>query len=145
MASASVTGAVIERYEGFTIAATVPIWFHEAPASASLPYVVLVDFGTVPEWDFEHTPMEQTTLEFHVYHTSLAAADAVASAIRYNGGDTAAGAGMDFAAALPLAEMELKRVERKSEQRFAESPRGAVATPVFRVVMRYVVDALRTA
>lgn len=145
MASASATGAVIERYESFTIAATVPVYFHEAPASAALPYVVLTDLGTVPDFDLEYNPLERTTLEFHVYHTSLANADAVASAIRFNGGAVNAGDGMDFADDLPLTGQAYKAMVRRSEQRFTEGPRGPAATPVFRVVMRYTVDTLRTA
>lgn len=145
MPSASVTGAVIARYEAFTIAATVPVWFHEAPASASLPYVVLQDDGTRPEYDFEYNPVETTALRFEVYHTSLASADAVASAIRYNGGGVADGDGMDFADALDLTGQTFKRMERKSEQRFVEGPRSTSATPVFRVRMAYEVETVRTA
>jgi hypothetical protein len=146
MPSISVIGAVIERYESFAISATVPMWFHEVPAEEdSPPYVVLVDEGTTPQYTTEYEPLETTRLRFEIFHTSLAGADNVVSAIRYNAGAIAAQLGMDFAASLPLTGSNFLGMKRDREQRFVEGPRGLGGVPIFRVSMSYTVTAKRTA
>jgi hypothetical protein len=147
----SVVAGVISRYETFTINSTAPIWFHEVPertgagAAVVPPYVVLQDDGTTPEYDFEYNPVETTRLRFEVYASTLAAADAIAAGIRYNGGSITAGAGMDFAAALTATGQTFKAMARESEQRFLEPQAGANAGPVYRIRLVYRVQMLRTA
>lgn len=147
----SVIAGVITRYETFTINSTAKIWFHKAPerdgsgAAVVPPYVVLQDDGTTPEYDFEFNPIETTRLRFEVYAATLAAADAIAAGIRYNGGAINAGSGMDFASAMTLTGQTLKEMVRESEQRFQEPQRGVTAGFVFRVRMAYKVEVQRTA
>jgi len=152
MASISVIGAVIERYETFTINSTAKIYFDEAPTRDGSgvaivpPYVVLRDGGTSPDYAFERScVIENTTLTFEIYATGLASADAIASAIRYNGGAIDAGSGMDFATTLPLTGQTLLQMVRTSEQRNVEGGRGVDATDVYKVTMTYVVQTQRTA
>lgn len=151
MASASVTGAVIEKYGGFAFTPKPTLYFAEAPYrdgsgnAVVPPYVVLVDEGTVPEYDFEYNPIETTRVRFEVYALGLALADAIASGIRYDGGAVAAQAGMDFASSLPLTGMTLKEVVREREVRSVEKARDGSATDVYRVSMTYRVQVVRTA
>lgn len=151
MASASVIGAVIERYETFTINSTAKIYFHEAPLRDGTgeevhpPYVVLKDDGTEIDFEFEEAPIERTRLRFEIYATSLASADSIASAIRYNGGSITAGSGMDHTKTLGLTGLDHMAMVRLSEQRWQEGDRWASASPVFRCQMVYEVTAKRTA
>ena len=151
MASASVTGAVIERYATFTINSTAKLYFHEAPlrdtaaAAVAPPYVVLQDDGTTVDYEFEEAPIELTRLRFEVYATSLANADAIASAIRYNAGTITAGSGMDHTESLPLTGMDHMAMIRISEQRWQEGDRSTTGTPIYRISMRYEVTVKRTA
>lgn len=151
MASASVVGAVKERYESFTVAATVPIWFGYVPLkdgagnAVNPPFVLLEDLGTTPEQDFEYNPVETTRIRFTIYATRLADVDATASAIRYNGGSISAGLGMDNAASLPLTGMTLKHVTREQEVRGVSTPPNLTAERVHYCQMTYAVDVLRTA
>ena len=151
MASASVAGAVIERYGTLTFTPKPTLYFGEAPYRDGSgnpvvpPYVVLVDEGTTTEYDFEYHPVETTRLRFEVYALGLALADAIASGIRYDGGLVTAGAGMDFAASLPLTGMTLKAMVREREVRSVENARDGSSTDVYRVSMAYRVEVLRTA
>lgn len=154
MSSASVVGAVVERYAGFAVASTAPLYFGEAPlrnaagAAVVPPYVVLVDDGTQVGYDLELNPFETTHLRFEVLAPTLAQADAIAAGIRLNGQPVAAGAGMDFCemgTGLDLIGLSLKTMFRESERRSQEPDRGADAKPVYRVSMRYVVECQRTA
>jgi hypothetical protein len=151
VASASVVGAVIERYGTFAFTPKPTMYFAEAPyrdgsgAAVVPPYVVLVDEGTVPDYDFEENPLEITRLRFEVYALGLALADAIASGIRYDGGSVSAGSGMDFTASLPLTGMTLKEMVREREQRFVEQSRDGSSTDVYRISMAYRVQVLRTA
>ena len=151
MASASVIGALKERYETFTINSTAKLYFHEAPLvdgsgnQVNPPYVVLMDDGTEVAHEFEENPIETTRVRFEVYATTLASADSIASAIRYNGGTITAGSGMDSSESLPLTGMDHMNIDRLREQRWKEGARGTSATPVYRCSMQYEVVVKRTA
>lgn len=151
MASTSVPGGVIARIQSFAFPETVSVWLSEVPlrnavgAAVVPPWVCVTDDGMTPDYDFELNPIETTQLRVEVYALTLAQADAIVAVVRYNGGGVAAGAGLDFAAALPLTGLTLKSCVRQGEQRAQETQRGTDATPVFHVTMRYEVECLRTA
>lgn len=153
MPSQSVIGAVIERYESFTFANRPAIDFDEAEiravggsSSSALtkpPYVILIDNGMTPD-DTQYITQEVTTLQFKVYGTSLAQVDAIVEGIRYNGGTQHGGAGMDFAASLPLLNYNLTHMLVRRIQRFTERERNDTANKVFRANMDYEVRTVRS-
>lgn len=151
MASASVVGAVKERYETFTIAATVPMYFGYVPTMTAAdtpvnpPYILMEDLGTTPTEDYSGNPVEVTNLALTVYATQLSDVDATASAVRYNGGAVGSGAGLDRSASLPLTGMTLMRCVRRHEQRGATSTPNLTAQRVHFCRMEYEVQVLRTA
>ena len=149
MASSSVTGAVLERYQTFPISAAVPLYFDSAPVRDTNgngvfpPYVVLSDEGTVPTYDFELYPLEVTNLRFTVYHNTLAEADSVAQEIKYNTGGVRENQGFDFAVTLPLTDGRNLEFVREREVRRQEGPRQQDGKPVFVVEISYRVQVLR--
>jgi hypothetical protein len=149
-----VIGAVVERLAGLSLPAGTTVWLDDAPvkdaagAAVAPPYVVVRDDGTTPEFDFQLNPVETTAVRVECYGATLAAADALAAAVRYGGGAVDAGGGLDFCeagAGLPLTGQSLETVVRQSEQRTRESARGSAGSPVYRVTLRYEVRCLRTA
>lgn len=150
MASASVIGACIERHDGFTYSPKPALYFGEAPYrdgsgnAVVPPYIVIPDAATTPEHQFEYRPYETTRLTFRVYALGLALADAIVLGIRFNGGAVDAGAGMDFAASLPLTGQTLKAMVWEGERRFVENARDGTSTDVYRVDVNYRVETVRT-
>ena len=107
MAANSVVKAVMDRYETFTAAnfpsaSRPPIYLDDAPVTDSAgaqeyqPYVALRDGGMSVEYDTEYNAIESSQLTLEVWADSLADADQIVNAIKYNGGTIAAGSGMDF-------------------------------------------------
>lgn len=108
------------------------------------PYAVLIDGGTVPQYDFEHNAIEVTTLTVFVVDTQLANVDAAVERAKYNGGSTTAGLGLDFgtlpALAAPYTELV---VMRTYERRFAFHTTGKQANRVHACELRYQVTLRR--
>jgi hypothetical protein len=147
--SPSVIGAVLEKVAGLTLPAGTTVWFDESPMRTAAgpvlpPYVVLQDDGTAGDHTFEGLPWELTRFRLEVYARSLAEADAIALAIRFNGQPIASFAGLDFGT-LPLTVQHQKSAVWEREQRFQEPARAADAEPVFRISMTYRVEASRPA
>lgn len=126
----SVIGAVVQKYATLTsVGAT--LYFGDAPTNASgvqiyPPYVVLLDDGMNPEYNFTlNNVMEPTGLTFMVYANTLADVDAIVQKIKYNSQPPTSRAGFDFgdlpALDLPYRELQMKRV---SEHRFVASLGG---------------------
>ncbi len=149
--ASSVIGAIIARYDTLTFA-TKPakLWFDgvqlkDGTTLVSLPTVELEDEGTSVDYDFEENPLEITNFTFRIRAVTLAAADAIASGLRYDGGLITAGSGFDFCT-LTITGQTSKEVVRLSERRSriasVHDPEGK---PVHQVEMRYKAQTLRTA
>jgi hypothetical protein len=147
--STSFVGAFIELYETLAFSPRPAIYFDEAPldrtATTVAAYVVLKDEGVTVTYDAEYHPYETARLRFEIYAPTLAAADLVASGIRYNGGAPSARAGFDFTELLPMTGFEELDVRRVSEVRTQEAARGVGGALVFHVSMAYAVKGYRTA
>jgi hypothetical protein len=151
--AASTIGAVVARYGALTFA-TKPtkLWLgpdgvplRDGTTVVSLPTVELIDDGTDVEYDFEENPLEITKFRFVIRAVTLAAADTIASGLRYDGGLITAGSGFDFCT-LTITGQTSKEVVRLSEQRSrvsdAHDPEGK---PVHQIIMNYRAQCLRTA
>jgi hypothetical protein len=151
MASASVLGAYLERYNTFTVAATVKLYVtfvppkNSAEAAVNPPLGLLEDLGTEPTEDFELNPIEVTRLKHTLYAASDADVDSYASAVRYNGAGIGSGSGMDFAASMPLTGLTLLECRREREVRGRASFYSISAQPLFFCEMTYRITCLRTA
>ncbi len=98
----------------------VPVYFGEAALKNSsgtqptLPFVVIEDHGTAPDYEFELGGVEVTTLQTTVYATTLALVDSIVLALKYGGDIPSACAGLDFGTLTSLGDylefMECKRV-----------------------------------
>jgi hypothetical protein len=154
--ASSVIAAVLDKVAGLTMPTGVLFFFDEAPLKSGPtgsavavvpPYVVLQDDGTDVTEHLDGAPgrpWEVTAFRLEVYATSLAQADQIAAAVRYNGQPIDARAGLD-GGTLTLTGQDLKSVLRGREQRFQEPGRGSDAKPVFRCRLSYTVSTLRTA
>lgn len=146
MASASVIGAVLEKYDLLTFSGRPPIYFDQAPAKtvggAALvpPYVVLKDDGTAPDYTLDLVPVESTRVRFRVYALTLAAADAIAVGIKWDQGVPTARQGFDFAETLPLTGASLLDHgavrTREQRSRTADTLSGG---PVYLVELSYTI------
>ncbi len=125
----SAVGAVVAKYATLTSVPT--LYFGDAPTNESgvqvyPPYVVLLDEGMAPEYNFVLSKvMEPTQLTFMVYSDTLLQVDAIVQKIKYNGQVPSAKAGFDFGT-LPALESpyELDELKRTSERRFVASIQG---------------------
>ena len=153
MAAESVVGALIGRWSSVTTSGfPQKLWFGEAPlydssGAVALPYVVLIDRGTTPDFDLEENPIERTEVTFEIYAVTLAEADSIAKRIKYGGAAFTAGSGYDFASSLDFASgirLFTNGVQRTREQRYREAARDGSAQPVHRIEIDYTVTTLRT-
>ena len=153
MAAESAIGALIGRWSSVTTAGfPTKLWFGEVPlydssGAVALPYVVLIDKGTIPDYDLEENPIEVTSVTFEIYAVTLAEADSIAKRLKYGGGAFTAGSGYDFAASLDFASgirLFSNGVARTREQRFREAARDGSAAPVHRIEIDYTVTTIRT-
>jgi hypothetical protein len=106
--------------------AAVPVYFGEAAlknASAvqpTLPFIVIEDQGTAPEYEFELGGIEVTTLQTTVYAVTLAQIDSIVLALKYGGDIPSDQAGLDFGTLTSLGNyltfMECKRVGEKRDR-----------------------------
>ncbi len=147
MSTLSVVGAVKDRYNSLTNVPT--LYTFDAPpnvdaAQVFVPYSVLLDDGTTPSYEFEHTVMEQTTFTLVVYAPTLNDVDTYVERVKYNGGAIDAGLGLDFGA-LPTLDTVYKKLEvrRMSEKRFAASRTGRGGERVHACEMVYRVTLYR--
>jgi hypothetical protein len=102
----------------------------DGPTQIYPPYVVLMDDGMRPEYNFTlENVMEPDEVVFMVYASTLAAVDAIVQQIKYNGMPVSARAGYDFGSlpslVVPYREMEMKRT---NERRFVASVQGTGKT-----------------
>lgn len=79
-----------------------PFDFGEASATTStgaqkrVPYVVLTDLGSDPEYQSDYGGQERGGFELTVYAKTVTDLDTIVTAIRFNGDTPAAKAGFDF-------------------------------------------------
>lgn len=103
------------------------------------PYAVLIDQGTVPQFDYEHSVIpEVTNLTLFIVDSRLADVDAAVELAKYNGGSTTAGLGLDFGTLPSLAVPYTNLVVMRTfERRFAFKSTGKQAQRVHACEMRY--------
>lgn len=147
MSTLSVPGAVQSRIVSFTNAPKT--YLFDAPVSADSAqvypeYLVIIDEGMRPTYEFEHTCMEQTDLVLMVYANTLQRVDEIVEIVKYNGGGISAGLGLDFGA-LPTLSTDYQDMEvlRQSERRFITVPTGLNSQRIFGCEMRYRVTLYR--
>lgn len=143
----SAFAAVVDRYESLTGA--LPLYSFDAPPSVDAAqvypsYAVLLDGGTTPDYEMEHTVIEVSELTLMIYCDTLAAVDAAVEVAKYNGGAIDAGAGLDFGALPTLsADYSDLEVRRMSERRFAAVATGKNAQRIHGCEVHYRVTLYR--
>ncbi len=129
MAADSPVKACIDLYESLSAAAfplsTRPtIWFDEAPTydggQVRPSYVVIKDGGVNTEstCDMEANVIDTGDVTLEIYADTLANADAIAKAIRWNGSAPSARLGFDFGVLTYNSPFIHLQLHRKTEQRF---------------------------
>lgn len=153
MSAESTIGALIGRWSSVTTTGyPTKLWFGDVPlydgsGAVALPYVALIDKGTIPDYDLEENPIEVTSVTFEIYAVTLAEADSIAKRLKYGGGSVSAGSGYDFASSLDFASgirLFTNGVVRTREQRYREAARDGSAQPVHRIEIDYTVTVIRT-
>lgn len=133
--------AFISRYESLTgVPPQYPFDTPTADGATQIlpPYSVINDDGTLPNYDFEHTVIEVSNFTILTYAASLQALDAFVEIIKYNGGGTTEGLGMDFG---NLPELTTPYTElvvlRTSEKNFLARPTGNVGQRIYGCELKY--------
>lgn len=147
MADFSVVGSVETKLRTFDN--LPPVYLFDAPVNTGAaqlypPYIVIVDDGLSPQYEFELTVMEQTGLRLMIYGNSLAQVNGYVEIIKYNAGTIAQALGLDFGT-LPNVPANYNRLEvrRLSEQRFISTPTGIQGQRIFGCEMHYRVSMYR--
>ncbi len=143
----SAFSAIIERYQSLSGVPTL-YTFDVPPATGNTqilpPYAVANDNGTVPQYEFEHTVLEVSDVSFLVYGNTLELVDQYVESIKYNGGSTTAGLGLDFGPlptlAVPYSSLAVIRV---SERNFAATATGSAAQRIYGCELKYQVTVYR--
>lgn len=144
----SAFAALIAKYD--TLTNVPPSASFDEPVSFSdvqkyPPYTVIVDDGMRPNFEFEHTACEVTDVTLYVICDTLAAVDTAVENIKYNGGSTTAGLGLDFGTlpALPAPSYQRLVVMRMSERRFAFKPTGKEGQRIHACELKYRITLYR--
>lgn len=141
-----IAAALLAKYDSLTLPEACPIYLDMAPTAdadgdlVDLPYTVLSDVATIPDYSFELNPLEKTTFTLTVYAPTLARASAVAEAVKYNGSRPALCGGFDFTATLPDLDTAAYRhlsLIRLREQVRQLPDRGTSARLAFAHVLSY--------
>ncbi len=147
MSTLCVIGAVRDRIVSFTdmpLVATFDEPVSVANAQVYPSYIVILDEGTVPDYEFEHTVSEVTTLTLMIYADTLDDVAALVEKVKYNGGAINAGLGLDFGTLPTLAtNYGTLEVRRMSETYFAAQATGKSAQRIHGCRMGYRVSLYR--
>lgn len=150
----SVIASVIERVEGFDWSQFLPtevkIFAFEAPVTdqedtpVQPPFVIIIDDGIRYSSTFEAEVKEFQTVRFEIYATSLNQADRILEVIRFNGGTTTSGLGMDRAEFDNLPDFYTnQKCVPVTTQRFQERVRLPNANLCFRCRQVYTIEVQR--